>query len=43
MAARQIAIFLNGIAGSGPQDMPGPPVTRQDIEAAFETARSGHA
>lgn len=40
MAARQIAIFLNGIAGSGPQAMPGPPVTREDVEAAFERARS---
>jgi AcrR family transcriptional regulator len=39
MAARQIAIFLNGIAGSGPQAMPGPPVTREDIEAAFGRAR----
>jgi len=36
LAARQLAIFLNGIAGSGPRSIPGPPVTREDIEAAFE-------
>jgi len=36
LAARQLAIFLNGIAGSGQRSIPGPPVTREDIEAAFE-------
>ena len=35
MAARQLAIFLNGIASSGPRSIPGPPVTREDIEKAF--------
>ena len=35
MAARQLAVFLNGIAGDGPQAIPGPPVTRGDIEKAF--------
>jgi AcrR family transcriptional regulator len=39
LAARQLAIFLNGVATSGPRGMPGPPVTREDIEAAFERAR----
>jgi AcrR family transcriptional regulator len=35
VAARQIAIFLNGVAGSGPIDLPGPEVKREDIEKAF--------
>ena len=35
VAARQIAIFLQGLAGGGPESIPGPPVTREDIEAAF--------
>jgi len=35
MAARQIANFLNGLAGSGPIDLPGPAVTAADIERAF--------
>ena len=35
LAARQLAIFLNGIAGGGRPGIPGPPVTREDIEAAF--------
>jgi AcrR family transcriptional regulator len=34
-AGRQIALFLNGLAGSGPIDVPGPPVTREDIEHTF--------
>jgi AcrR family transcriptional regulator len=38
MAARQVAIFLNGIAGGGPQAIPAPPVTRGDIEKAFSRA-----
>lgn len=35
MAARQLAIFLDGMAGGGPAGLPGPPVTREDIETAF--------
>jgi AcrR family transcriptional regulator len=35
MAARQLAIFLSGIAGDDPAGIPGPPVTREDIETAF--------
>jgi hypothetical protein len=31
---------VNGLAGSGPAGMPGPAVTREDIEAAF-TLRGG--
>jgi AcrR family transcriptional regulator len=38
MAARQLAIFLNGIAGGGPRSIPEPPVTRGDIERAFSRA-----
>jgi len=40
LAARQLAIFLNGIAASGPRNMPGPPVTREDIEATFATSQT---
>jgi AcrR family transcriptional regulator len=36
LAARQLAIFLNGLDGDGPRGIPGPPVTREDIEASFE-------
>lgn len=35
MARRQLAIFLNGLAGSGPADIPGPAVEGEDIEKAF--------
>jgi AcrR family transcriptional regulator len=35
IAGRQLAIFVNGLAGSGPAGLPGPAVTRHDIEAAF--------
>jgi AcrR family transcriptional regulator len=35
IAGRQLAIFVNGLAVSGPTDIPGPAVTRQDIEATF--------
>jgi AcrR family transcriptional regulator len=35
IAVRQLAIFLNGLAVSGPAGIPGPPVTREDIETAF--------
>jgi len=41
MAARQIAIFLNGLAASAPVSIPGPPVTREDVEAAFGSAGQG--
>jgi AcrR family transcriptional regulator len=40
IAGRQLAIFVNGLAGTGPAGMPGPAVTREDIEAAF-TLRGG--
>jgi AcrR family transcriptional regulator len=35
IAERQLAIFVNGLAVSGPNSIPEPAVTRQDIEAAF--------
>lgn len=35
LARRQLAIFVNGLAGAGAAGIPGPPVTRHDIEAAF--------
>jgi AcrR family transcriptional regulator len=35
IAGRQLAIFVNGLAGSGPAGIPGPAVTREDIETAF--------
>ena len=35
MAERQLAIFVNGLAGSGPIGIPGPVVTREEIENAF--------
>jgi AcrR family transcriptional regulator len=35
IAARQLAVFLNGLAGDGPRRIPGPPVTRAEIEKAF--------
>ena len=35
IAARQIAIFTNRLAAGGPADVPGDPVTRGEIEAAF--------
>jgi AcrR family transcriptional regulator len=35
IAGRQLAIFVNGLAASGPTGIPGPVVTRQDIEATF--------
>ena len=35
IAERQLAVFVNGIAAGGPAPMPGPAVTRQDIETAF--------
>ena len=35
IAGRQLAIFVNGLAGTGPAGMPGPAVTREDIETAF--------
>jgi len=34
-AERQLAIFVNGLAGSGPLDIPRPAIKRQDIENAF--------
>jgi AcrR family transcriptional regulator len=35
IAARQLAIFVNGLAATGPNEIPGPAVTRQDIETSF--------
>jgi AcrR family transcriptional regulator len=43
IAGRQLAAFVNGIAAGGPVPLPGPAVTRQDIEAAFATARARSA
>jgi len=36
IAGRQLAVFVNGMAAGGP--VPGPAVTRRDIEAAFARA-----
>jgi AcrR family transcriptional regulator len=35
VAERQLAIFVNGLAASGPGAIPGPAMTRDDIEVAF--------
>ncbi len=35
MAERQLAIFVNGLAASGPIDIPGPVIKPEDIEQAF--------
>ena len=35
IAGRQLAIFVNGLAASGPDRLPDPAVTRQDIEVRF--------
>jgi AcrR family transcriptional regulator len=40
IAGRQLAIFVNGLAGNGPAGLPGPAVTREDIETVF-TRRTG--
>jgi AcrR family transcriptional regulator len=42
LAERQLAIFANGLASSGPAGIPGPAITRQDIEATFSEATSSH-
>jgi AcrR family transcriptional regulator len=42
IAGRQLAIFVNGLAGSGPAGLPGPAVTRHDIEAAFALRNAGN-
>jgi AcrR family transcriptional regulator len=41
LAARQLAIFVNGLAGEGATALPGSPVTRQDIETAFASGTAG--
>jgi AcrR family transcriptional regulator len=35
IAERQLAIFVNGLTTTGSVDIPGPPLTREDIEQAF--------
>jgi AcrR family transcriptional regulator len=35
IARRQLAIFVNGLTAGGPAQIPGPAMTRQDIEATF--------
>lgn len=35
IAGRQLTIFVNGLAASGPDDIPEPPVTGRDIEMTF--------
>jgi AcrR family transcriptional regulator len=40
IAARQLTIFVNGLAWTGPLDLPGPAISREDIENAF-ARRSG--
>jgi AcrR family transcriptional regulator len=42
MAARQVTNFLNGVASSGPIELPGPTITQTDVERAFaRTANEG--
>ncbi len=41
IARRQLTIFVNGLAGSGPAGMTDPAVTRHDIETAFALRASG--
>jgi AcrR family transcriptional regulator len=41
MAGRQLSIFLNGLAGSGPHEVPGPAVRREDIEKSFALRAPG--
>ena len=41
LAAGQLAIFVYGLAGEGAAALPGPPVTRQDIETAFASGATG--
>lgn len=38
MATRQVAIFLNGLAGSGPIEVPAPAPEQRDVERAFALA-----
>ncbi len=38
LAARQVATFLNGLAGNGPIDVPGPAISQNDIEQAFASS-----
>ncbi len=40
IAQRQLAIFVNGLAWSGPIELPGPAVQREDIENAFALRRT---
>lgn len=42
IARRQLAIFMNGLAGNAPVSIPGPAVTRQDIETTFALAVHPH-
>ncbi len=41
IAGRQLTIFVNGLAGNGPAGMPGPAVTREDVETAFALRAAG--
>lgn len=43
LAARQLANFLNGLAGNGPIDMPGPAVAQGEIEQTFAISRAAAA
>lgn len=38
LAARQVAIFLNGLATAGPMEVPGPALAQDEIEHAFADA-----
>lgn len=40
-ARRQLAIFLNGLAGAASVVVPGPPVNRHDVERAFQERAAG--
>lgn len=39
IAHRLLVLFLDGIGASQPRPLPGPPVTRRDIETAFAAVR----
>ncbi|HEY2125575.1 MAG TPA: hypothetical protein VGH77_00160 [Streptosporangiaceae bacterium] len=41
LAARQLAIFVAGLASPAAADIPGPPVSREDIETAFASNARG--
>ena len=35
IARRHVALFVHGLQATDARDLPAPPITRQDVEAAF--------